>query len=38
MKIVLLRDAHRDVTLAHDGVDLVVEPALVPELEHVTAI
>ena len=38
LELVLLDDAHRDVPLAHRVVDLVVEPALVPELEHVPPI
>ena len=38
LEVLLFRHAHRDVTLAESVVDFVVEPALVPELEHVPAI
>src|SRR5258708_4517439 len=38
LEVFLFGDAHRDVPLAHRVVDLFVEPALVPELEHVAAI
>src|SRR5690349_8067127 len=37
-EVILLGDAHRYVPLAHRVIDLVVEPALVPKLEHVTPI
>src|SRR5438045_4888867 len=37
-EVILLGDAHRDVAVAHRRVDLVVEPALVAELEDVASI
>jgi hypothetical protein len=37
LELLLLDDAHRDVPLTHRVVDLLVEPTLVPELEHVAA-
>src|SRR5450759_2155806 len=38
LEVFLFRHAHRDVPLAESVVDIVVEPALVPELEHVLAV
>ena len=38
LEVILLGDAHRDVALAQRVEDVVVEPAVVPELEHVAAV